>query len=37
MPIDVQLDHIVSAVDKSQRVSLLDALELVGEDESLPY
>jgi DNA helicase-2/ATP-dependent DNA helicase PcrA len=37
MPIDVQLDHIVSAVDKSQRVSLLDALELVGEAESLPY
>jgi DNA helicase II / ATP-dependent DNA helicase PcrA len=37
MPIDVQLDHIVSAVDKSQRVSLLDALELVGEHESLPY
>jgi DNA helicase-2/ATP-dependent DNA helicase PcrA len=37
MPIDVQLDHIVSAVDKSQRVSLLDALELVAEDESLPY
>jgi DNA helicase-2/ATP-dependent DNA helicase PcrA len=37
MPIDVQLDHIVSAVDKSQRVSLLDALELVGEDETLPY
>ena len=37
MPIDVQLDHIVSAVDKSQRVSLLDALELVSEDESLPY
>ena len=37
MPIDVQLDHIVSAVDKSQRVSLLDALELVGENESLPY
>ena len=37
MPIDVQLDHIVSAVDKSQRVSLLDALELVVEDESLPY
>lgn len=37
MPIDVQLDHIVSAVDKSQRVSLLDALELVGEDDSLPY
>lgn len=37
MPIDVQLDQIVSAVDKSQRVSLLDALELVGEDESLPY
>ncbi len=37
MPIDVQLDHIVSAVDKSQRVSLLDALELVSEDETLPY
>lgn len=37
MPIEVQLDHIVSAVDKSQRVSLLDALELVGEDDSLPY
>ena len=37
MPIDVQLDHIVSAVDKSQRVSLLDALELVSEDDSLPY
>ena len=37
MPIDVQLDHIVSAVDKSQRVSLLDALELVAEDASLPY
>lgn len=37
LPIDVQLDHIVSAVDKSQRVSLLDALELVGEDDSLPY
>ena len=37
MPIDVHLDHIVSAVDKSQRVSLLDALELVAEDESLPY
>ena len=37
MPIDVQLDHIVSAVDKSQRVSLLDALELISEDESLPY
>jgi DNA helicase-2/ATP-dependent DNA helicase PcrA len=37
MPIDVQLDHIVSAVDKSQRVSLLDALELVGEDDTLPY
>jgi DNA helicase-2/ATP-dependent DNA helicase PcrA len=37
MPIDVQLDHIVSAVDKSQRVSLLDALELVSEAESLPY
>lgn len=37
MPIDVQLDHIVSAVDKSQRVSLLDALELVSEEESLPY
>jgi len=37
MPIDVQLDHIVSAVDESQRVSLLDALELVGEDDSLPY
>ncbi len=37
LPIDVQLDHIVSAVDKSQRVSLLDALELVSEDESLPY
>lgn len=37
MPIDVALDHIVSAVDKSQRVSLLDALELVGEDDALPY
>ena len=37
MPIDVQLDHIVSAVDKSQRVSLLDALELVSEGETLPY
>jgi DNA helicase-2/ATP-dependent DNA helicase PcrA len=37
MPIDVQLDHIVSAVDKSQRVSLLDALELVGDDKSQPY
>ena len=37
MPIEVQLDHIVSTVDKSQRVSLLDALELVGEDESIPY
>lgn len=37
MPIEVQLDHIVSAVDKSQRVSLLDALELVSEDDSLPY
>lgn len=37
MPIDVQLDHIVSAVDKSQRVSLLDALELVAEADSLPY
>ena len=36
-PIEVQLDHIVAAVDKSQRVSLLDALELVGPDDGLPY
>lgn len=35
--IDVQLDHIVASVDKSQRVSLLDALELVSENDNAPY
>lgn len=36
-PISVELDQIVSAVDKSQRVSLLDALELVGPEDHMPY
>ena len=35
--ISIELDQIVSAVDKSQRVSLLDALELVGPNDGMPY
>lgn len=35
--IDVQLDHIISAVDRAERVSLLDALESVSEAEHYPY
>ena len=35
--IDIQLDHIVSQVDRAERVSLLDALESVSENSEYPY
>lgn len=35
--IDIQLDHIVSAVDRAERVSLLDALESVLDANVYPY
>jgi DNA helicase-2/ATP-dependent DNA helicase PcrA len=37
LSLDVELDHIVGAVDRSERVSLLDAMELSATSDKYPY
>jgi DNA helicase-2/ATP-dependent DNA helicase PcrA len=37
LSIDVELDHIVGSVDRSERVSLLDALELAAASDKYSY